>query len=301
MAVLYRVAGVAGALGYRLAPGARAAVEDNLRHVLPEASEAKRRRVAKQVFRNVACYYAEFIHMPRMDPEQFLEQRLTMHGVREILLPHLAAGKGAIMLSAHIGNAEISGQALIPLGVRTFALTEPIQPPQLSRMFDRIRSSHGVEFVPVGIAGVKRMLRVLREGYVVALMGDRDIEGPKMKLPFFGVETWMPTGPIEVGLRANVPVFPSFSIRRKGGKIEAFLEPPLEIPRTDDFQADVRAGALQFIAALEKRLRADPEQWNVLEKVWGGDSEEPAAGSQQQGAGSKGRRRVVRRKRRLGR
>lgn len=287
MAALYRIAAIAGWLGYRLAPRARAAVLDNLRHIMPDASESERERAAREVFRNVACYYAEFIHTPRLDPKQFLRERLIMHGVQERILPLTERGESLIMLSAHVGNAEICGHALAALGVKTFALVEPVRPPALARMLNRIRRLHGVEFMPVGVPAVKRMMKVLRQGYVVALMGDRDIEGPRMRLPFFGTEAWLPTGPVEVALRAGVPVFPSFSFRRPGGKMEAFVEEPLTVPGTGDMDADVRTMMLEYIGRLEARLRAEPGQWAVLERIWDDAGSQPpaAAGPVAAGAG----------------
>lgn len=275
LGTLYVVADITAALAYRLAPRARANVWDNLRYVMPDAPKSKVRKAAKQVFRSAAYYYADFAHMPRMDLQQFFDERLVFHNVRETLLPVLASGQGVVMLSAHIGNAELAMQGMIPLGAKMVAVTEPIEPAQLSRMMNRIRSSHGHEFLPVGFAGVKRLIKGLRDGKALALMGDRDIEGPRMRLPFFGQETWMPTGPIELAFRTGSPIFPSFSARRGRFGLEAWLEPAIEIERTDDFQADVRAAALEYIARLEARLRENPGEWLVLERIWDGEEPKP--------------------------
>lgn len=272
---LYIVADITAALAYRLAPNARANVWDNLHHVMPNAPKSKVRKAAKQVFRSVAYYYADFAHMPHLNVKHFFEKRLNFHNVRETLIPVLASGQGVVMLSAHIGNAELAMQGMIPLGAKMVAVTEPIEPPALSRMMNRIRSSQGHEFLPVGFKGVKRLIKGLREGKALALMGDRDIEGPRMRLPFFGQETWMPTGPIELGLRTGSPIFPSFSYRSGRFGLEAWLEPAIEVERTDDFQADVRAAALQYIARLEARLREHSGDWLVLERIWDDQAAKP--------------------------
>src|SRR3970282_1207265 len=116
-----------------------------------------------------------------------------------------------------------------------------------SRLVDRLRASKGNVFAPVGFAGVKRAMRTIREGGVVALMGDRDIEGPRASLPFFGEETLMPVGPIEVALRTGAPVLPCFTIRTGGANIEAFVEERLELQRTGDMDAAARAGPMLFL------------------------------------------------------
>jgi KDO2-lipid IV(A) lauroyltransferase len=100
-------------------------------------------------------------------------------------------------------------------------------------------------------------------------MADRDIEGPRMVVPFMGEDASMPTGPIEVALRTGAIVIPSFTTRN-GYMLDAYCEEPLELEKTGDFEQDVRAGTLEFLGRFEKRLRADPGQWAVLERVWDG-------------------------------
>jgi KDO2-lipid IV(A) lauroyltransferase len=265
---LYFIADIVGLVSYRLAARSRASVLDNLRHAMPDASPSRLRQVAKRVFSNVGYYYADLAHMRHMDAQRFVDERLTYFGIDERLRPTLATGRGAIMLSAHFGNPELVGQAMGPLGIPTFAVTELVQPPRLSKMLNEIRSRQGVEFRPVSVGSAKHIMQTLRSGGTVALMGDRDIEGPRMRLPFFGVETWMPTGPIEVGLRTGAAIFPSFCVRHGRYKLEAYLEEEIVIERTGDLQADVRTAMLKYIERLEWWLHKEPEQWGVLERIW---------------------------------
>jgi KDO2-lipid IV(A) lauroyltransferase len=139
-------------------------------------------------------------------------------------------------------------------------------------------------FHPVSVGGAKKIIQALRNGKAVALMGDRDIEGPSMQLPFFGQETGMPTGPIEVGLRTGCPIYPSFSARRGRFKLECWLEEPLHVEPSGDFQADVRALELQYISRLEKRLRDEPGQWVVLERIWDAPDKAPIPEREEQKA-----------------
>ncbi|TMB97394.1 MAG: lysophospholipid acyltransferase family protein [Chloroflexi bacterium] len=275
--VLYLIADFAGTLGYALFPSVRANVLDNLSHVMPNAVAGRqRRRAARRIFRNVGRYYADLAHLPKMDAQQFFDRRLRVFGLREHLLPAVESGRGVIMLSGHFGNPELAVQGLIPCGVRVFAVTEPLQPAALSAMLDGIRASKGHAFAPVSVGSAKRVIKTLKSGGVVALMGDRDIQGPKQRLPFFGAETWMPTGPMEVALRTGAVVIPSFSMRR-GSKLEAHMHPPLEFDHTGDFQQDVRAGTLAYVRLLEGYLSKEPEQWAVLEKLWDAAGEEAGA------------------------
>ncbi len=106
-------------------------------------------------------------------------------------------------------------------------------------------------------------------------MGDLDIEGPKANLPFFGEETMMPTGPIEMALRTGATVIPCFCLRTKPGGIDADLEEPLELERTGDMERDARTNTQRFLALIERRLRQHPDQWVVLESIWNGAPMQP--------------------------
>ncbi len=276
LGVGYAAAEVVGRLGYRLSPGSRRNVINNLRHVMgKDAPEKKVRAATYMIFINIAKYYVDLVRMPHMDLDDFSRRRLRYFGLDEYLLPAVAAGKGVIVLGAHLGNPELAIQGTLPRGVKVFALTEPLQPPRLHRLVDSLRSSKGHTFAPVGFAGVKRAIQTLREGGVIALMGDRDIEGPKANLPFFGEETMMPTGPIEMALRTGATVIPCYCLRTKQGGIDAYLEEPLELERTGDMERDARTNTQRFLALVERRLRQHPDQWVVLESIWEGVPVQP--------------------------
>lgn len=267
--LLYGLANLIGDTAYCLAGNARRNVWDNLRHVMPGGTPRRQMaRAARQVFRNVTLYYADIARLPHLDPRQFFDHQLVTFGLEEHLMSAVKSGKGVIILTGHYGNPEMAAQALVPLGIHALILTEPVQPPPLSRLMNSFRSSQGLRFTPVGVGSVKRVMQTLRQGGVVALTGDRDIHGPREMLPFFGVETLMPTGPIEVALRTGATVIPCFSVRKKHGRFEAYMETPLDLTPTGDLREDVRRGELQFLERFERRVRERPEQWAVLESVW---------------------------------
>ncbi len=272
----YALAEVMGRLVFWLAAGRRRDVMNNLRHVMgADAPDSELRAAARKVFVNVAKYYVDLVRMPHMDIDDFYRTRLHDYGFDEHVLPAVAAGKGVVAISVHLGNPELCVQGMLPRGVKVFALTEPLQPARLSRLVDTLRASKGHSFAPVGFAGVRQAMRTLRQGGVVALMGDRDIEGPKALLPFFGEEAMIPTGPIEVALRTGATVIPSFCFRTERNGIDAHLEEPLEMERTGDMETDVRTNTLRFLARAERRLREHPDQWIVLESIWDGAPARP--------------------------
>jgi lauroyl/myristoyl acyltransferase len=267
--VLYGLANVAGELGYIVFVRVRHNVWDNMRHVMgPTTPKSELRRAARDVFRNIARYYVDLITRPRLDNDRLYDRQLTPYGIEENLLSPLKQGKGVILVSAHFGDAELVLQGLLHLGVRILALTEPLEPPALSRLVHKLRSGSGHAYLPVTLSNVKAMLRHLKAGGMIALLCDRDIEGRSLRVPFCGVPASMPVGAVQLAMRTGAPLVPTFSHRRNGNRYDVFAEPPVELARTGDAQADLETNVRRLLQRFEPHLRRDPGQWTVLESVW---------------------------------
>ena len=275
--VLYGLANLTGELAYILFVRVRHRVWDNMRHVMgPTTPKAELRRAARQVFRNIARYYADLISRPRLDVQRLYDRQLVHYGLEENLLAPLKRGKGVVLVSGHFGDAELVIQGLLPLGVKALALTEPLEPPALSRLVHRLRSSSGHTFLPVTLSNVKATLRYLKAGGLVALMCDRDIEGRSLRVPFCGTPANMPVGAVELAMRTGAPLVPVFAHRRDGNHHDVIAEPPVELARTGHAQADLETNVRRLLESFEPHLRRDPGQWTVLEAVWeDGKTEQP--------------------------
>jgi KDO2-lipid IV(A) lauroyltransferase len=267
--VLYGLANLSGELAYVFLVRIRHNVWDNMRHVMgPATPKAELRRAARHVFRNTARYYADLIRRPRLDVQRFYERQLVYREFEEYFVPALERGKGIVLVSGHFGGAELVVQGLLPLGVKVLALTEPLEPPALSRLVHRLRSSTGHTFLPVSLRNVKAALRYLKAGGVVALLCDRDIEGRSLRVPFCDAPASMPVGAVELAMRTGATLLPVFAHRRDGNRYEAFLEPPIELTHSGNSQADLETNVRRLLQRFEPHLRSDPGQWTVLEAVW---------------------------------
>ncbi len=80
---LYGVARAAGDVAYRWRGETRDAVASNMRHLLgPAAGKDEVQRATREVFRNAGRYYADMIHVSRLDVERFYNERYEIQGER---------------------------------------------------------------------------------------------------------------------------------------------------------------------------------------------------------------------------
>ena len=266
---------LAGRLAYLLATQARSNVLANLSHALPHADEATLRRTARRTFYYVARSYYELVRMPWLTSAD-LHRQFRIEGWWR-LHAALAAGRGVITPSAHMGNFSCvplySGTVL---GVAVTTAMEQLEPPALFDLVVRLRSGHGARFVPTGSAGLRQMLGALRRGEALALLSDRDISDSGIDVPFFGWPARLPPGPAALALRTGAVLLPMYTYREGRDRSVLVVQEPIELVRNGDREADIAATMARVAAAMEEAIRRAPEQWVVLEAIW--DDAEPDIG-----------------------
>ena len=266
--VLYGVARIAGDGAYHWRRGTRKAVASNMRQLLrPDAGKDEVRRATREVFRNAARYYADLIHVARLDVERFYDERFEIQG-EEYLDAARDSGRGAVLVGTHFGNPEMAVQPLAAKGYSIMGLVEALEPKALTDFTLWLRERRGHVFRTVGYAGLKEAIRRLKSGGFVAVLIDRDVAGTGVPMEFCGAEASISLGAVEFAMRTGADLIPARSWRMPGYSIKVIVEPPLEIVRTGDFEADVRFNTKRLLPIFEDLLRSDPGQWAVLEAIW---------------------------------
>ena len=201
--------------------------------------------------------------------------RVKMHGL-EPLLARLAAGQGALLLVAHLGNLEVSrALARRRPEVRLTVLTHTKHAERFSRVLAALdpESQAGVLQVTelTAATGVILGERVAR-GEVVVMAADRvpvSAEPRVVAAHFLGAAAALPVGPyILAGLLA-CPVYLLFCPRLSDG-YHLFFEPfadPLALPHAGR-EAAIRRAAVGFAARLEHYCRLAPLQWFNFYPFW---------------------------------
>jgi lauroyl/myristoyl acyltransferase len=259
--------------GPRIGPNVRS----NIRHVLgPGASAEEVDRISRQCARNTGRYYADVVGMHRLNVKEFLEKDLTLEGL-DYIREAQRAGHGVIVASAHYANPEFTLQGVAAAGLKMFAIVEQLDPPELGRLMRGLRAIHGHQYEPISFTTMKKAINWLRGGGAVAILIDRDIQKSGIELMFCGYPARFPTGAVDLALRTNAVVIPSW-VRRTGGfKIRGTIGPPMPLIVTGNHEVDVRVNTQRLLDLFEVHLRQDPGQWSVLDRIWPDDLPESPA------------------------
>jgi lauroyl/myristoyl acyltransferase len=207
-----------------------------------------------------------------VDPAKLVSARI---GDEPLLAAH-REGKGAILLTAHVGNFEIGGMFLAKLGIQVAVVYVPDPSPVIEKHRSDARRMLGVEGIPVDRSpfGFLPVLRALERNAFVAIQGDRDVSGTGHRMPFFGRTASFPIGPFRIAQASSAPIFPVFVLQDEDGRYRTVVEEPIRIPpaRGDAAHAAVLEGLARFVARMEATIRAYPTQWYRFARFW--ESEE---------------------------
>jgi lauroyl/myristoyl acyltransferase len=271
--LIYAVAAVIALAAWVVNAPARRICADNVRQALgPTATAARVRRCVLGCFRAATYYYADLGRTPRMDPSTFFERNLRLSGFEHVEQA-VAQGRGVIIATIHYGNPEYVAQSVSARGYHFLALTEPLKPRALAKLFQELRDSQGQQFVEVGMAGMKATLRHLKQGGIVCIICDRDIQGTGEDVLFFGKRARIPSGAIDLARHTGAVILPAVTRRRGLDCFDLYVQPPFELQREGRWQEDRRRNTESLIQRFEPYLRRDPSQWTVLEeRIWDADA-----------------------------
>lgn len=197
--------------------------------------------------------------------------RFERHG-EERIVAALESGRGALLLTSHLGNWELMAQCLSGLRARTtLVMYDGVQASVKEALRElAARRSFDVLFTDGGPAAAAGILAALERGHLVGMMADRTFAGRGVDVPFLGGVIELPVGPYVIGAAARAPAFQVFAIRQ-GRDRYAFHGIPLGTLEYTDRRKkdeDLLRWARSFAERLEDFTRRHPEQWGNFYDFW---------------------------------
>lgn len=257
---------IAGALLFWFARSARRVVQRNLEFALPELGGRERRRIARGVFRNYGRVIVETFASGWFTPAD-VRRRLALEGAAN-LEAALAAGRGVVAVSAHLGNWELAMQGMpCFFGRPLTAVAKRFKADWFEERLHRRRTRFGNR-VLYKKGSLAEMTRLLREGGVLVMLVDMARRKDGIEVEFFGRRATATPAAAMLALRCRAPVVTAFSHRAPDGRLHVVIGEPLEMHRSGDLRADLRENTQRITAAVERAVRAHPEEWHWAMKRW---------------------------------
>ena len=168
-----------GCLGYALAPSYRRYLSDNLEGAIPGAPLRLRLATAAQTGRGAV----EALRILLRSPEELAPSVRETVGWDDVAAAR-RAGRGALLISPHLGCVEIVGPFM--RGLPITALYRPHKSARLQALVDKGRGRYS-HLAPADRSGVRALLCGLKRGEMVLVLPDQvPARGDGVWAPFFG-------------------------------------------------------------------------------------------------------------------
>ena len=241
------------------------ALAHNARAV-PERDETWRRALARRCAGHLGMVLGEVAWLWSASPEAVLG-RTEFVGL-EHLTDGLRPDRGAILATGHCGNWEWLNLGLGASGIQMTVAAREVYDPRLDEVARRLRGRFGGETALRGRGAGGKLVQALRNGRVIGLLIDQDIDAPGVFVEFFGQPAWTPTGAALLALRTGCPAIAGFAARLPDGRMRLSFSPPVEVPSGMDLDTAVARLTATFTAHIERQVREHPEQWVWMHRRW---------------------------------
>jgi lauroyl/myristoyl acyltransferase len=268
----YRIACWRGDWCFRFRAGKRAEIERNVRLVLgDELSPQQAERVAREFFRMTSCEVIDVIRL--RGRARSLGKLVEIRG-REHLDAALAAGKGAILCTAHFGSCNSAFSLLHASG---FPLTSIGRSPAnqalgmssaeqrlwefvYTRRLRRHRQRPVIEPLPGRVQVAAQAAVVLRANEVVTISSDApplDADLPRaVEVPFLGRQARLLPGVVTFARLTGAPVLMVFMHRMADYRHQVLeISPPVPVA------GDTAMAFAHCVSAMDAAIRACPAGW----------------------------------------
>lgn len=221
--------------------------------------------MTREVFRNFGKYLVEFLRMDGMVNQDFIARRVKIENIDRITRA-LEKGKGAIIMTAHIGNWELGAVLLNMLGYPLMAVTLPHKERPVNDLFNHQREVHGIMVVATHNA-IRKCMEQLKSNKIIAIVGDRDftVKGGEV-IDFLGAKALIPKGAAIFSKKTGAPIIPTFLIREPDGTFRLSILEPMFPPKEADEEGVPEEEAIRrimrrYLAVIEDQIRRYPTQW----------------------------------------
>jgi Kdo2-lipid IVA lauroyltransferase/acyltransferase len=174
----------------------------------------------------------------------------------------IAAGRGAVILTPHLGSFELVAQAYAErFGSRqpVTVLYRPARKAALRELEETARARPFLATAPATLGGVRQLMRALRRGETVGLLPDQvPPEGMGVWAPFFGQPAYTMTLAAKLVRQTGAALLAIWGERLpqgRGYRIEV-LEMPVPLPAPGALPADENAALLADATAINRSMEA---------------------------------------------
>ncbi len=245
--------------------GARLGADRTARRNLARCfSPAEVEALVPAVWDNLGRTFFEYPHLSRL----LREDRVEYVGL-EHLRAAAAAGRGGVLASAHLGNWEVVPFMAEKAGIEAAVMFRAPNNPKVAAELARCRShAEKITFIAKSTRGTKEAFSFLAARKFVGLLIDHRYNRG-IDVEFLGGTARIAPTAALMALRFRCPILPVRVERLPDCRMRVTVYPPLALDYDQPKEEFVATAMQQAMDVVAGWVRAAPEQWFWMQKLWG--------------------------------
>jgi KDO2-lipid IV(A) lauroyltransferase len=239
----------------------------NILIAFPDLNEKSINEMIERMWKNIGRIFGEYIHINKFSIIDLKKIKIGFANKNnfEILKKN---NKPVVFFSGHFANFELMAKCLQELGFNIGAIYRPLNNIFLNPIMEFIRKKYICPIqIEKGSNGTKKLIKHISTNGPLALMIDQRLSS-SIRVPFFNQPASTTTTPAQLAIKYDALLIPVFLKRLEKTNFEFFIEEPLIINRTSDYDKDIFNITQIMNKKIEEFIKRDPAHWLWSHDRW---------------------------------
>jgi len=239
----------------------------NILIAFPDLNEKLINEMIERMWKNIGRIFGEYIHINKFSIIDQKKIKIVFANKNnfELLKKN---NKPVVFFSGHFANFELMAKCLQELGFNIGAIYRPLNNIFLNPIMEFIRKKYICPIqIEKGSNGTKKLIKHISTNGPLALMIDQRLSS-SIRVPFFNQPASTTTTPAQLAIKYDALLIPVFLKRLEKTNFEFFIEEPLIINRTSDYDKDIFNITQIMNKKIEEFIKRDPAHWLWSHDRW---------------------------------
>ena len=245
----------------------KAIAKKNILIAFPNINETSIDQIIDNMWRNIGSIFGEYIYINKFSilDEEKNKIVFTNKNNLQILKNNK---KPIVFFSGHFANFELMAKCLRELEFNIGAIYRPLNNIFLNPIMEFIRKKYICSIqIEKGSAGTKKLIKHISANNPLALMIDQRLSS-SIRVPFFNQPATTTTTPAQLSIKYDALLVPIFLKRLKNTNYEFFIEEPLVVKKTNNYEKDIFNITEIMNKKIEEFIKVDPTSWLWSHDRW---------------------------------
>ena len=216
----------------------RTIAKKNILIAFPNFNEKSINEMIDRMWKNIGRIFGEYIHINKFSIIDNSKKKIVFTNRDDVKILK-KNNKPIVFFSGHFANFELMAKCLRELEFNIGAIYRPLNNIFLNPIMEFIRKKYICPIqIEKGSAGTKRLIKHISTKNPLALMIDQRLSS-SIHVPFFNQPATTTTTPAQLAIKYDALLVPVFLKRLKKTNYEFFIEEPLVVKKTNNYEKDI--------------------------------------------------------------